>query len=251
MNIKQELTCKHCKEILNEPITLNCCGENICKEHLSELLSNESSKKSKKVKTSCPICSSNLDKQGLNVNKLIQKLVENNLHEFKIYPKYKELIKTFKNEIEALEKMVNESENLVNEKFSQIKNQVNLERTNAKTRIDRLANDIIEKLVNFEKEIKLNRKMKLDLDDYNEMLNESKKKLNENEKFINFFSTDNSEREEKSAEIKEIIHKLEYKRYKLKKELFGDKKFKFKETNFNGIEDNFGKLIVSIYYKAI
>ena len=156
MNIKEELTCKHCNEILNEPITLNCCGGNICKEHLSELLSTESSKKSKKVKTSCPICSSNIDKQGLEVNKVIQKLVKYNLHEFKIYPKYIELIKTLKNEIEGLEKTVNESENLVNEKFSQIKKQVDLERADAKTRIDRLANDIIEILENYEKEIKLN-----------------------------------------------------------------------------------------------
>ena len=36
MNIKEELTCKHCNETYTQPIILSCCGENICKQHLDE-----------------------------------------------------------------------------------------------------------------------------------------------------------------------------------------------------------------------
>ena len=240
MNIKEQLTCKSCREILNEPITLNCCGENICKKHLSELVSSESSKK-----TSCPICSSDLDKQGLNVNKLIQSLVENELHKFKIYPKYKELIKKFKSEIEALEKTVKDPENAIYEKFSELKRQVDLEREQTKLQIDRLADDIIEKLVTFEKEFKSNCKTKSAPADYTDLINESKKQLEENEKFMNLFSIENSDREEKSIEIKKIIQNLEWNRNKLEKSLFCNKSFKYKKSSLN-VEDYFGKLIVSI-----
>ena len=40
MNIIEELTCKHCHEIYDEPVTLNCCGDNVCKKHIDELLSH-------------------------------------------------------------------------------------------------------------------------------------------------------------------------------------------------------------------
>jgi hypothetical protein len=78
------------------------------------------------------------------VNKLIQKLVENELHEFKIYPTYKEIINNFKSEIDALEKIAKDPENLIYEKFRELKRQVDLEREQTKFQIDSLADDIIE-----------------------------------------------------------------------------------------------------------
>ena len=39
MNIKEDLTCKYCREIYKNPITLICCGDNICKQHIEELIS--------------------------------------------------------------------------------------------------------------------------------------------------------------------------------------------------------------------
>ena len=245
MNIKQELTCKHCKEILNEPITLNCCGENICKEHLSELLSNESSKNSKKVKTSCPFCFTEFDKQGLEVNKLIQKLLENELHNFKTDPKFKDLINSFKNEIQHIKKIANDPENFVYETFSEFKRQVDLDRENCKAKIDDLANDMIEKLETFEKDFKNGCKTKFNSKYFNELINESEKQLEENERFINLLSKDNSDREEKSIEVKKIIQKLELDRNKLEKDLLCNKLFKYKKGSLN-VEDYFGKLIVSI-----
>jgi hypothetical protein len=50
MNIKEELTCKYCNEVYKNPITLNCCGENICKQHVEELTSNNAHYAMKKTK---------------------------------------------------------------------------------------------------------------------------------------------------------------------------------------------------------
>ena len=250
MNIKQELTCKHCNEILNEPITLNCCGENICKEHLSELLSNESSKNSKKVKTSCPLCFTEFDKQGLEVNKLIQKLVENELHNFKTDSKFKDLISDFRNEIQQFKKIVSDPANFVYEAFSEFKRQVDLDRENCKAKIDDLANEMIKKLETFEKEFKNGSKIKLNSKHYYDLINESEKQLEENERFFSLFSKNHLDREKKSIEVKKILQNLEWKRKKLEKDLLCNKSFKYKKSSLN-VEDYFGKLIVSIYYKAI
>ena len=77
------------------------------------------------------------------------------------------------------------------------------------------------------------------------MINESEKQLEENERFINLLSKDNSDREEKSIEVKKIIQKLELDRNKLEKDLLCNKLFKYKKGSLN-VEDYFGKLIVSI-----
>ena len=245
MNIKDELTCKQCKNIYNEPIFLYCCSDNICKEHLSSELSNSSLKK-----ITCPFCSTDIDKHGLNVNKLIQKLVENELHNFKTDPKFKDLISDFRNEIQQVKKILNDPENFVYDKLSEIKRQVDLDRENCKTKIDDLANGVIEKLETFEKMFKNGGRMKINSIHFNDLINESEKQLEQNERFINLFSTDNSEREEKSIEVKKMIQNLELERNKLETEIFYDKSFKYKESSEN-VEDYFGKLIVSIYYKVM
>ena len=98
---------------------------------------------------------------------------------------------------------------------------------------------------NYEKEFKLNCKTKFVPDDYTDLINESKKKLEENEKFMSLFSIENSDREEKSIEVKKIIQNLEWNRNKLEKDLFSNKSFKYKKGSLN-VEDYFGKLIVSI-----
>jgi hypothetical protein len=47
-----------------------------------------------------------------------------------------------------------------------------------------------------------------------------------------------------------MIQNLELERNKLETEIFYDKSFKYKESSEN-VEDYFGKLIVSIYYKVM
>ena len=65
MNIKDELTCKYCKQIFNNPITLSC-GDSICKHHIEELISNNTSNK-----FACPLCNEEILNQNLSVNKIL------------------------------------------------------------------------------------------------------------------------------------------------------------------------------------
>jgi hypothetical protein len=176
---------------------------------------------------------------------LIQKLIENELHKFKIYPKYRDLISNFKFEIDAIEKIVNDPENLIYEKFSEIKRQVDLDREKTKSQIDDLANEIIEKLDGYEKEFRSDCKDKLNLNNYNDLISESKKQLDENSKYINLFSIENSDREEKSLEANKLITNLQSNRNILDKDLFCKKTFKYKESYLR-VVDFFGRLIVSI-----
>ena len=66
MNIIEELTCKLCHEIYDEPVTLNCCGENVCKKHIEQILSNKSSSEKG---FSCSLCNADNRNQSTTTNK--------------------------------------------------------------------------------------------------------------------------------------------------------------------------------------
>ena len=119
MNIKEKLACKYCNEIFKIPIFLSCCGENICKHHLNEIISNNSSSK----KFTCPLCNEENSNQNLKVNKLIQSLLEIELHEFKMNPIYETVLDNLKKEIANLETILKDPENYIYEQISELKRQ--------------------------------------------------------------------------------------------------------------------------------
>ena len=79
MNIEEKLTCAYCYQIYKDPITLTCCGDNLCKQHILDLISDNSSNR-----FPCPLCNEQNSNQNLKINKLIQNfVVEIKLHETK------------------------------------------------------------------------------------------------------------------------------------------------------------------------
>ena len=98
LNIKKKLECKHCYQVYKDPITLLCCGNNICKQHIEESISNSSSNK-----FTCPYCNQENTNQTFKVNTLIQELIENELHEFKLNPKYVKTLNNLEAEIKKIE----------------------------------------------------------------------------------------------------------------------------------------------------
>ena len=90
MNAKEKLTCKYCNQIYNSPITLTC-GDSICKHHIEELISNNSINK-----FNCPVCNKENLNQELNPNKILEKLIKIELHEFKINPIYEKTLDDLK-----------------------------------------------------------------------------------------------------------------------------------------------------------
>ena len=85
MNIKEDISCKFCKEIYTDPTILLCCFENICKEHIDDILT----KQSRANIFACPLCNTETQDQNFPINKPLKNLIEKReIHKLKIDPKY-------------------------------------------------------------------------------------------------------------------------------------------------------------------
>lgn len=69
MNIKEELACSHCKQILSDPVSLNCCGSNVCKKHIDEIVIGSANK-------FCWLCGKSLPNHQFQVNIHLKSLIE-------------------------------------------------------------------------------------------------------------------------------------------------------------------------------
>jgi hypothetical protein len=250
MNIKEELTCKYCNEIYVNPIILNCCGENICQRHIDELISNSSSNK-----FICPFDNQENANENLSVNKLIQRLVEKELHKLEIDTEYKFVFHKLKREIENLEKILNAPENYIYDEISELKRLVDLDRETLKVKIDEQADGLIKQLESYEKRFNTECKTKLDFKHYSALVESSKKKLNEYENCLNYFSTKKEERNEKSRQSQNEIVKLESKIKELKQNIFSNLSITYKPMDNKSYL--FGRLIkkvclnlIKVYLKA-
>ena len=244
MNIKEELTCKYCNEIYINPIILSCCGENICKQHIDELISNSSSNK-----FICPFDNQENANENLSINKLIQRLVEKELHKLEIDTEYKSVFHKLKKEIENLETILNSPENFIYEEISELKRQVDLDRETLKIKIDELADGLIKQLESYEKRFNVEYKTKLDFEHYKALVESSKKQLNEYENCLNYFSTKKEERNEKTRQSQNEIVKLESKIKEFKQNLFSNLSITYKPMDNKGCL--FGKLIKKVCLNLI
>jgi hypothetical protein len=156
MNIKEKLSCTYCNQIFRHPITLICCGKNICKKHIEELINEKSTNT-----FSCPLCSQENSNQNFNSNELIESLIEIELHRFELDPKYETAMNDFKSEIANLESIVKDPENIIYEEIRELKRQVDLDRESLKIQIDTLANGLIEQWKHMRKDLRLNTKQTL------------------------------------------------------------------------------------------
>jgi chromosome segregation ATPase len=220
---------------------LTCCGENICKRHIDELLSIDDSNT-----FLCPFCDGENQNQNLRVNRLIQGFIENQLYKLEFNSDSK--LKWFKNEIEKLEVILKDPDNVIYEEISELKRLVDLDRETMKSKIDELANDIIQKLEAYEARFKAENVPNAGLEEYNALLESSRKQMAEYEKFLNLFATKKEERNEKSKQTEKTISNLQYKTNELKSKLFSNLSLFYKPTE-HGVEHFFGELLVKVRFK--
>jgi len=239
MNIKEELTCKYCYDIYNSPITLTCCGDNICKHHIEELISNNSSNT-----FSCPLCNNENTNQNFNVNKLIVNLINKELHKYKLNSKHEAVLNNLKKEIKNLEKILNDPENFIYEEINELKRKVDLDREKSKKEIDELAHDLIRQLESYEKQFKAECKKNFGIEHYKGLVEESKKQLDVFEKCLSLFSIDNEELEKISKQTENTIQDLQPKLKEIQDKLFSNLSITYKSMNTKSIESIFGKLVV-------
>jgi chromosome segregation ATPase len=240
MNINEQLTCKYCKEIFNEPVTLSCCGINICKRHIDELLSIDESNT-----FLCPFCDAENANQHYCINGLIQTLVQNELHKLEMNSDHKVTFNSLKAEIEKLEAVLKDPENIIYEEIHELKRKVDLDRERLKSEIDELANGLIQQLEEYEAKFKSDYKKNVDLEHFNALVESSRKKLTEYEKFFNLFSTKQEERVEKNKQTVQETHSLKSQIKKFKSKLFSNLSLTYKPTE-HGVENLFGELLVKV-----
>ena len=238
MNIKDDFKCKHCNETFKDPVSLNCCGENICKKHIDDLLLQTTN-------ASCMFCDKPLPRQEFHINKVLKNLIDRELHNLTIDQKYEDVLGQLKMKISQIENMHDDPENVIYAKISELKRQVDLDRENAKVKIDQAADAIINKLDTYQTELKAGCYSISDSQYNANLVANMKIKLIEYESILKSLNKTNHERDNKSKEIQRANFILETEIQEYESKLFKNKTLEY-EPMKKIISSIFGKLIVSI-----
>ena len=140
------LTCKHCEEILNEPVTLDC-GHNVCKYHIDEQATS----------FKCPRCDFEFNPQNkkLRVNEDLKNLANKQLSEQNLDKANEDMLKNFRDKIEILQGMHHgQGQGSTDNRFSEMRNQIEIDKNELKNQIDILVEDIMKSLDSYEKGFK-------------------------------------------------------------------------------------------------
>ena len=240
MNAREKLSCKYCNQIYKAPLTLTCCGGNICKQHIDEFISKNSSNI-----FLCPLCHNQNSNQNFNINLLIQDFVENGLSDFEVDSKFKIIFENLKTEIDNLETVLKDPENVIYEEINELKRQVDLEKERLNIEIDERANDLIQQLESYEARFKTEYKTNVNLDHYKSLVESSRKQLEEYEKYLNLFSTKYKEQKEKGAQKQKLVKSLQSEIVELKNKLFSNLSISFKPIGGKA-KNSLGKLIIQV-----
>jgi hypothetical protein len=148
---------ENCELFIENPIILPC-GSTICQEHVE----NESKK------FDCEICKKEhfIPEEGFPINKFAYKLMESGFYLNKTQKKIKDSFEKLEQKIEEHENL--NSENLIYDYYSNIRNQVDLHREQLIDEIIKRSEEIIKQLKVLEEKCKLNSAMlkKMDLDQF-------------------------------------------------------------------------------------
>jgi chromosome segregation ATPase len=240
MNAREKLSCKYCNQIYKAPITLTCCGGNICKQHIDEFIATNSSNN-----FLCPLCHNQNSNQNLNINQLIQDLVENGLPDFEVDSKFKIIFENLKTEIQNLETVLKDPENVIYDEINELKRQVDLEKERLKIEIDTMASDLIQQLESYEARFKTEYKTNVDFEHYNALVESSRKQLEEYENCLNLFSAKYKEQKEKGTQKKKLVKSLQSEIVELKNKLFSNLSISFKPIGGKA-NNSLGKLIIKV-----
>ena len=130
---------EECKLFFENPIVLPC-GTNICQQHVEDCENTYN----------CPICKKEhlIPDTGFPINKIAVKTIENGLH-------LNEIQKKIADSNEKLESIVKEhdslnSDNLIYDYFSNLRNQVDLHREQLIEQINKRSDEIIKQLKEME-----------------------------------------------------------------------------------------------------
>jgi hypothetical protein len=229
MNIREDITCKHCNEIFVDPVTLSCCGDSVCKKHINELFSN--------TPAQCPICAEVLPwEMKFCINKALKSLIDRELHKISIDSDYQTVFNSFKLKIQSIQSANSDSERSICEKYAELRKQVSLDKESAKTQIDTLTQGIMSSLAEHENESKTS------LTNSTQLIASMNSELIEYEKFLKSLSTTDFERKARSTVIQDAINIFEAEINQNKAVSLAEKSIIY-EPMKQSVCDIFGKLI--------
>ena len=241
MNIIEKLSCTYCHEIFKHPINLICCGKKICKQHIDELVKENSPNK-----FTCPLCTQENTNQTFHCDELIKSLIEEvELHKFKLDPKYELTFNTLRKEIESLETILKNPDNYIHEEINQLKKQVDFDRENIKSEIDNIANGLIQQLESHEQQFKTEYRASINLEKYNGLVESYRAQLDGFKKFLNLFSVEKEDRDKKTSEIEIAINYFQPRLKNFQSQLFSHLKINYKPME-KIKEESFARLIIEV-----
>ena len=233
MNIKVKLECECCNQIYKDPVTLICCGGNICKQHINDFSSISNTFR-------CPFCHQQNQNQNLNINKFIQGLLENHLG----HKAHGQINENLKMEIGNLEKILKHPESYIFKQISELKRQVTAEKEKHLSKIDQLSGDLFRELETYELKFISECRQNIGLEAFKDLLESSKNKLAEFEGCLSLFA-DREDRVEKANQCQQAIYKLQSKIKEAKNKLFANLCISY-EPNKNGKGDSLGELVKTV-----
>ena len=226
------IKCKVCNDIYTNPICLQCCGGSVCRTHIDKFLSDDYTGTLR-----CPLCCESLPKQKFPVEKAMQSLIDDVRNKKLNNPEYQ--LSSFKQRVEDMKNFHAKSEKAKNEKYSELKREVNSCRENFKSEMDKFADELIKKLDSYENDARS------DSGCYDELLNEMKRRLDGYEKLLVSFTSTDEERKSESKEIEKEMRSLDKKINDCESKSICNKAITY-ESMDGEMKKLFGKLTVSV-----
>lgn len=227
--------CQLCKKLLENPVILPC-GETLCKKDLGEFITSED-------RLRCPFCTKEhlQTSEGFPMDRRIQKMIDLKVNQLDFGPVYNNCKKALKglteqfNELDLLKQDLND---FILGFYVDLKKEVDLRKDDLKMKIDQYADQIIENILNTEKECLSNKRR---IEDSNKELVTTRRELDM--LILEFDSFEINDKKFNAILYKadQLKPRLTEKIAECKKFLCSNKAFKF-EFNMLNIQEIFGSL---------
>ena len=152
------------------------------------------------------------------------------------------VLKSFKEKIKIFEAMQSDPETFIFEEFAELRRLVDLDRENAIKEINELADDLINKLESYQKQLKVNSQLNSNLVGGNSMIEKMKTELVEYEQCLKSLVSSDNDRTSRSKQIKILDQILEREILSFKYKLLGNKSIKYEPIRIE-IKNFCGKLL--------
>ena len=227
--------CQHenCNKYFKEPVILPC-GLSICKEHIDDLV------KSKKKKFKCSFCNKDhLSSQNYQLNVSLNDIMnweKSYLNQNQI--EIRKLLRNFEQTLNELSKINNDPADYLYEYVNEQKRRVELQREELKLEIDKIAQELIEKIDKLKSEFSINIASNINLDKYKTTIQEYEKEHMRNP---NLCKKDLVKLVSNLSNLKE---EAESNLWNLKRKLRNDTTFEFESNTKKFKPSRFGSLVV-------